>query len=63
MGCSDWSVVPREILNIGGSKARVMAVVMVHNQVVVDHLCKSSRYAKVGAAKKALEILKGLPLY
>ena len=62
MGCMDWSVIPREIPNIDGSKPQVMAVVMVHDQIVVDYTCESSRYAKVGAAKRALEILKGLPL-
>ena len=62
MGCMDWSVIPREIPNIDGSKPQVMAVVMIHSQVVADYKCESSRYAKVGAAKRALEILKGLPL-
>jgi endoribonuclease Dicer len=62
MGCMDWSVIPREVPNIDGSKPRVIAVVLVHDQIVVDYTCESSRYAKVGAAKRALEILKGLPL-
>ncbi|KAG0652829.1 ATP-dependent helicase DCL1 [Hyphodiscus hymeniophilus] len=62
MGCMDWSVIPREIPNIDGSKPQVMAVVMVHDQIVANYKCESSRYAKVGAAKKALEFLKGLPL-
>lgn len=62
MGCMDWSVIPREVPNLDGSKPQVMAVVMVHYQVVADYLTESSRYAKVGAAKRALEILKGLPL-
>ena len=62
MGCMDWSVIPREIPNINGSKPQVMAVVIVHSQIVTDYKCESSRYAKVGAAKKALEKLKGLPL-
>ena len=62
MGCMDWSIIPREIPNIDGSKPQVMAVVMVHDQIVANYKCESSRYAKVGAAKRALEILKGLPL-
>ena len=62
MGCMDWRVIPREIPNMDGSKPQVMAVVLIHDQIVTDHKCESSRYAKVGAAKKALEILKGLPL-
>jgi len=62
MGCMDWSVVPREIPNIGGTKPQIMAVVMVHSKVISDYTSESSRYAKVGAAKRALEILQGLPL-
>jgi endoribonuclease Dicer len=62
MGCMDWSVVPREIPTIDGSKPSVMAVVMVHSQVVTDFQAESSRYAKLGAAKKAMELLAGLPL-
>jgi endoribonuclease Dicer len=62
MGCTDWSVVNKEIPSIEGSKPRVMAIVLIHTQVIADHVSDSSRYAKVGAAKKALEILQGLPL-
>lgn len=62
MGCMDWSIITREIPTIDGSKPSVMAVVLVHSQVVVDYKAESSRYAKVGAAKRALELLKGLPL-
>lgn len=62
MGCKDWSNVTREIPTIDGSKPYVMGVVIVHSQVVADYKAESSRYAKVGAAKKAMEILQGLPL-
>jgi endoribonuclease Dicer len=62
MGCLDWSIVTREIPNIEGAKPQVMAVVIVHSQVTADYAAESSRYAKIGAAKKAQEILKGLPL-
>ena len=62
MGCMDWSVVTREVPTIDGSKPPVMAVVMIHSKVVADHKAESSRYSKVGAAKKAMELLKGLPL-
>jgi endoribonuclease Dicer len=62
MGCLDWNVVVRPIPTIEGSKPEVMAIVMVHSEVVCDKTSESSRYAKVGAAQKALAILKGLPL-
>jgi endoribonuclease Dicer len=62
MGCIDWSTVTREIPTIDGSKPSIIAVIMIHSQVVADYKTESSRYAKVGAAKKAMELLKGLPL-
>jgi len=62
MGCMDWNITHQGLPNIDGSKPQVMAVVMVHSQVISDHIAESSRYAKVGVAKKALEILEGLPL-
>jgi len=62
MGCMDWSIMSREIPSLDGGKPSIMAIVMVHDQVVADETAESGRYSKVGAAKKALEILKGLPL-
>jgi endoribonuclease Dicer len=62
MGCVDWTIIPREIKHVDGSKPTIMAMVMIHEKVVADSTADSSRYAKVGAAKKALELLKGLPL-
>jgi endoribonuclease Dicer len=62
MGCMDWSTVTREIPTIDGRKPSIIAVIMIHSQVVADYKTESSRYAKVGAAKKAMELLKGLPL-
>jgi endoribonuclease Dicer len=62
MGCVDWSIMTREVKAVDGSKPTVVAMVLLHGQVIADYQAESSRYAKVGAAKKALEILKGLPL-
>lgn len=62
MGCMDWTVITREIPTIDGSKPYIMGVLMVHSRVVADYKTESSRYAKVGAAKKAMELLQGLPL-
>lgn len=62
MGCADWSIITREIPTIDGSKPSIMAVVMLHSRVVADYRAESSRYAKIGAAKMALEVLTGLPL-
>ncbi|TAQ86792.1 hypothetical protein B7494_g4871 [Chlorociboria aeruginascens] len=62
MGCSDWNVKPRPLPTIDGCKPKVMAMVIIHGQVVADYLAESGRYALLGAAKKALALLEGLPL-
>jgi len=62
MGCNYWSVQVREIKSIDGSKPTVVAMVTIHNKVVSDFQAESSRYAKIGAAKKALALLEGLPV-
>ena len=62
MGCAEWSVMTREIKSIDGSKPKVVAMVLVHGQVVAEAEAESSRYAKVAAAKKAQHLLSGLPL-
>ena len=62
MGCNYWSIQVREIKSIDGSKPTVVAMVTIHNKIVSDFQAESSRYAKIGAAKKALALLEGLPL-
>jgi len=62
MGCSDWSIIPREIKHVDGSKPTIVAMVLIHEQVVAEAQAESSRYAKVAAAKKALTLLSGLPM-
>jgi endoribonuclease Dicer len=62
MGCMEWVLTHRELPGIDGAKSMVVAMVIVHDQVVADWQAESSRYAKVAAAKKAMGILSGLPL-
>ncbi|KUJ06389.1 uncharacterized protein LY89DRAFT_603411 [Mollisia scopiformis] len=62
MGCTEWTIIPKEVKTIDGSKPTVIAVVIVHGKVVADAQAESSRYAKVAAAKKAMNALSGLPL-
>ncbi|PVH77250.1 ribonuclease III [Cadophora sp. DSE1049] len=62
MGCADWSVMTKELKNIDGGKPTIVAMVIVHGKVVADAQAESSRYAKVAAAKKAMNLLSGLPL-
>ncbi|ESZ93843.1 hypothetical protein SBOR_5784 [Sclerotinia borealis F-4128] len=60
MGCEDWAPVTREIPGEDGRKNVVICGVIVHNQVVSTSQAESIRYAKVGAAKKALAQLEGM---
>lgn len=62
MGCTEWTIIPKEIKTIDGSKPSIVAIVIIHGQVVADAEAESSRYAKVAAAKKAKRALEGLPL-
>lgn len=62
MGCTDWATIVKEIKSVDGSKPIILAIVMIHDAVIADAQASSARYAKVAAAKKALEILEGLPL-
>jgi endoribonuclease Dicer len=62
MCCAEWSVLTREVKNVDGSKPTVVAIVLIHGQVIAEAQAESSRYAKVAAAKKAQNLLSGLPL-
>ncbi|KAH6663088.1 hypothetical protein B0J14DRAFT_609726 [Halenospora varia] len=62
MGCMDWTIVIKEIRDVDGSKPTVVAMVVVHDKVISDASAESSRYAKIAAAKKAMNLLDGLPL-
>lgn len=63
MGCSYWSYHLRQLPDLGdGLAPQVVVAVMIHNQVIVDSEGTSGRYAKISAAKKAIELIKGLPL-
>jgi len=63
MGCSDWNIYARQLPDIGdGLPPQIVATVMVHNQIIMSQQGTSGRYAKISVAKKALGMLKGLPL-
>lgn len=62
MGCMDWSIITKEEPSVDGSKPVVVALVIIHEKVVASAQAESSRYAKVNAAKKAVQLLAGLPL-
>lgn len=62
MGCQDWSIMTKENPAVDGSKPTVIAMVIIHSQVVAHSQAESSRYAKVNVAKKAVQLLDGLPV-
>ena len=43
-----------------GTPVRVVAVVMVHGQIIAEGEASSGKYAKLKAAKDALDLLQGL---
>ena len=49
-----------ELPTIDGSPIRVIAAVMIHNEIVAEGTASSGKYAKVKASSNALEQLKGL---
>ena len=49
-----------ELPSIEGSPIRVIAAVMVHNEIIAEGTAASGKYAKVKASSNALELLKGL---
>ncbi|EFX03018.1 rnase3 domain containing protein [Grosmannia clavigera kw1407] len=58
-GCRDWRVIVQEIPDTEGEgcvtfATKVAAGFLVHGQVVGHGIAESGRYAKIGAAKKAL---------
>ena len=58
--CTHYRVLADEIPNVDGTNNRVMAVVMVHFQIIADAESSSSKYAKIKASHKAREMLEGL---
>ena len=46
-----------------GTPARVLAAVIVHNEVIAKGMASSGRSAKVKASEKALTLLEGLAVF
>lgn len=49
-----------ELPSCDGSPIRVIAAVMIHNEIIAEGTASSGKYAKVKASSNALELLKGL---
>ena len=45
---------------IEGAAVRIIAVVMIHDQIIAEGTASSSKYAKVKASSNALAMLEGL---
>lgn len=63
-GCSGWRMAALETeTTIPGKGKGIIAMIMIHNEVVFSSLGQSGRYARVRASHAALEKLDGLPAY
>ncbi|MCJ1415936.1 Dicer-like protein 1 [Xylographa parallela] len=60
-GCTNYRLMSDELPTIlEGAPVRVIAVVMVHDEIITEGIAASSKYAKLKASSKALEMLTGL---
>ena len=61
-GCEDYRLMAKDLPRIGGEAegTDVVAVVMVHDQIIAHSKGKSARYARLRAANMAIEVLEGL---
>ncbi|KAI9877073.1 MAG: Dicer-like protein 1 [Pleopsidium flavum] len=59
-GCTNYRVMANELPSIDGSPIRVIAAVMIHDDIVAEGTASSGRYAKLKASSNALELLKGM---
>ncbi|TKA67575.1 hypothetical protein B0A49_06725 [Cryomyces minteri] len=60
IGCRDYRILAQEIPSVDGSVARVIAGVMIHDEVVAEGGAKSGKNAKVKASLVALDLIKGM---
>ena len=61
LGCMNFRVMSDALPSLlPGSPERIVAVVMIHGVVVSDSTGTSSKYAKIRAAQKAVEVLEGM---
>lgn len=49
--------------SVDGTPVRVLAAVIVHNEVIAKGMTSSGRTAKVKASEKAVELLEGLEIF
>ena len=59
-GCTNYRVMSGSQPSFDGSPDRVVAAVMVHNEIVAEGESSSGKYAKLKASSNALGLLQGL---
>lgn len=61
LGCTNFRLMSDELpCIVEGAPVRIIAAVMVHNEVITEGVAVSSKYAKIKASQRALELLAGL---
>ena len=58
--CNHFRILSDELPSLDGTTVRVVAVVMIHNQIIAEGLASSGKNAKIKASSNALGILRGL---
>jgi endoribonuclease Dicer len=59
-GCINYCVKAGELPGGDGDRPRIFAAVMIHGESVAEEIGTSTRYAKVRASEKALEVIGGM---
>lgn len=59
-GCTNYCVKAGELPSADGDKPRILAAVMIHGESIAEDIGTSTRYAKVRASEKALELIGGM---
>ncbi|KAJ5973392.1 hypothetical protein N7481_010602 [Penicillium waksmanii] len=59
-GCTNYCVKAGELPGGDGDKPRILAAVMIHGESIAEDIGTSTRYAKVRASEKALEVIGGM---
>lgn len=61
-GCTNYCLKAGELPLADGEKPSVLAAVMVHGQSIAKAVASSSRYAKIRASERALDVIGNLLL-
>ncbi|KAK2766940.1 Dicer-like protein 1 [Arachnomyces sp. PD_36] len=62
-GCTNYCLKAGEVPSVDGAPPRVLAAVILHDEVIAKGMASSGRTAKVKASQKALDVLDDLEVY